>query len=100
MRSEILTASSLRKGIFFCIIIFIYRNDYSHFASAQAETSPMSEFALMKRKVDELRAEVSKRMEDAAHYKRLLAYQFAFKEVRCHSAYFKHKEDYHLPLLT
>jgi thiamine kinase-like enzyme len=57
----------------------------------------MSEFALMKlstmkdeldwvkRKVDALRAEVSKRMEDAAHYQRLLGYQLAFKEVLCHN---------------
>jgi hypothetical protein len=47
------------------------------------------EFALMKRK---LRAQVSKKIEDAANYKSLLANQFELKEVLCHSAHFKHNE--------
>jgi len=38
--------------------------------------------------------------ENAAYYKSLLAYHFAFKEVLCHSAHLKHKEVILLPFLT
>jgi hypothetical protein len=38
--------------------------------------------------------------ENAANYKSLLAHHFAFKEILCHSAHFKHKEVILLSYLT